>query len=221
MVTSSALRYSAMAVVLAVTCALLPNAARAQHRDGRVDTRDSRVDTRDRYRDTHRDGGLFDQVDIGPISLGGRATFFDPKDGESNWYGGAQLRLYPSRYFAIEGSVDYRRTEFGDTRIHTYPVQVSALIYPLGTTRLAPFILGGGGWYYTSVRGPNGFDDTQNRFGLHAGGGLQFFLNNRWSIDGTYRYIWLERVESQEQNITNKSFRDNGHMITIGVNFHF
>ncbi len=167
------------------------------------------------------DEGLFHQVDIGPVMLGGRATYFNPKDGGDNWYGGAQLRLYPSHYFAIEGSVDYRRNDFGATRTHTYPVQVSALIYPFGTTRLAPFILGGGGWYYTTVKGPGGFDDTQNRFGLHAGGGLQFFLNRHWSIDGTYRYIWLEKVESRDQNIVDKRFQDSGHMVTIGLNFHF
>ena len=105
--------------------------------------------------------------------------------------------------------------------MHTYPVQVSALIYPLGTTRLAPFLLGGGGWYYTTVKGPGGFDDTQNRFGAHAGGGLQFFFNKHVSIDGTYRYIWLEKIESKDQNIVDKKFQDNGHMVTAAINFHF
>ncbi len=167
------------------------------------------------------DPGLFDEVQIGPVSLGGRATYFDPKDADGQWYGGAQLRVYPSRYFALEGSVDYRRNHFADTRTDTYPVQVSALIYPFGTKRLSPFFLGGGGWYYTHVKGPGGFDDTQNRVGLHAGGGVQFFLNKTWSIDSTYRYIWLEKVESRESNILDKQFRDNGHMITIGLNFHF
>ena len=164
---------------------------------------------------------LFDQVDIGPVSIGGRATYYDSKDAGGKWYGGGQVRVYPWRYFAIEGSADYRRNDFGDTRVHSYPVQVSALIYPLGTTRLAPFILGGGGWYYTTVKGPGGFDDTQNRFGLHAGGGLQFFLNRHWSIDSTYRYIWLEKIASKDQNIVDKKFDDNGHMVTIGLNFHF
>ncbi len=167
------------------------------------------------------DEGLFNQVDIGPVSIGGRATYYDPKEGSGSWYGGGQVRFYPSRYFAFEGSADYRRNDFGDTRVHSYPVQVSALIYPLGTTRLAPFVLGGGGWYYSTVKGPGGFDDTQNRFGFHAGGGLQFFLNRHWSIDGTYRYIWLEKVESKDQNVVDKKFDDNGHMVTIGLNFHF
>jgi len=169
----------------------------------------------------HAGDGLFDQIDIGLLSIGGRATYYDPKDASGEWYGGAQVRLHPSHYFAIEGSADYRRNDFADTRVHSYPVQVSALIYPLGTTRLAPFILGGGGWYYTTVSGPGNFDSTQNRFGLHAGGGLQFFFNRHFSIDSTYRYLWLEKIESKDQNIFDKKFNDNGHMITIGVNFHF
>ncbi len=167
------------------------------------------------------DKGLFEQVDIGLLSVGGRATYVDPKDGSSRWFGGGQVRLHPSRYFAFEGSVDYRRNDIGDTRVHSYPVMVSALIYPLGTTRLAPFLLGGGGWHYTTVKGPGGFDDTQNRFGAHAGGGLQFFFNKHVSIDSTYRYLWLEKIESRDQNIVDKKFQDNGHMVTVGLNFHF
>jgi opacity protein-like surface antigen len=166
-------------------------------------------------------GYIFDDVNRGLLSIGGRATYFDPQDADGEWYGGAQARLYLGRYFGVEGSADYRRNDFNGTRTHTYPVQVSALIYPFGSTRLSPFILGGGGWYYTTVKGPGNFDDTQNRFGLHVGGGLQFMINRRFSIDGTYRYIWLEKIESKNQNITDKNFQDNGHMITIGLNFHF
>jgi opacity protein-like surface antigen len=168
-----------------------------------------------------RGWGLFDDINSGLVSIGGRATYFDPKGASGEWYGGGQVRLYLFEYLAFEGSADYRRNDFGNTRVHSYPVQVSALIYPFGTRRLSPFLLGGGGWYYTTVSGPGGFDDTQNRFGAHAGGGLQFWLNDYFSVDSTYRYIWLEKVESRDQNIKDKKFDDNGHMVTIGLNFHF
>ena len=167
------------------------------------------------------DGDLFQQMDIGFFSVGGRATYFDPKEGQSRWFGGGQVRVYPFKYLAFEGSVDYRRDDTVGSRIHTYPVQVSALIYPLGQTRLAPFLLGGGGWYYTTVKGPGNFDDTQNRFGFHAGGGLQFFFNNHVSIDSTYRYIWAEDIQSRDLNIKDKNFNGNGQMVTVGLNFHF
>ena len=164
--------------------------------------------------------GIFDEINPGTLSIGGRATYYDPKGADGVWYGGAQVRLYLLRFLAFEGSADYRRNDFDSTRVHSYPVQVSALIYPFGTRRLSPFILGGGGWYYTTVKsGP--FEDTQNRFGAHAGGGLQFWLTQHFSVDSTYRYIWLEKIESREQNITDKKFDDNGHMVTIGLNFHF
>ncbi|MGH7233678.1 MAG: outer membrane protein [Nitrospiraceae bacterium] len=165
--------------------------------------------------------GIFDDINSGLVSIGGRATYFDPKDASGEWYGGGQVRLYLFEYLAFEGSADYRRHDFDSTRVHSYPVQVSALIYPFGTRRLSPFLLGGGGWYYTTVSGPGGLDDTQNRFGAHAGGGLQFWLNNRFSVDSTYRYIWLEKIESRDVNIKDKKFDDNGHMVTIGLNFHF
>jgi opacity protein-like surface antigen len=98
---------------------------------------------------------------------------------------------------------------------------VSGLIYLLPGKRISPFILGGGGWYYTQVKGPGGLDDTQNRFGLHAGGGLQWMLTQHWSIDSTYRYIWLEQIESRDENLVEKKYENNAHMVTIGLNFHF
>ena len=40
------------------------------------------------------DNGLFQQMDIGFLSIGGRATYVDPKDGSSRWFGGGQVRLH-------------------------------------------------------------------------------------------------------------------------------
>jgi hypothetical protein len=67
--------------------------------------------------------GLFEQVNIGPVSIGGRATYYDPKDASGEWYGGAQVRLHAFRFLGLEGSADYRRKDFGNTRVHSYPVR--------------------------------------------------------------------------------------------------
>ncbi|QPD04419.1 MAG: hypothetical protein Nkreftii_002193 [Candidatus Nitrospira kreftii] len=165
--------------------------------------------------------GIFDDVDAGLFSIGGRGTYFDPKDGDGQWFGGAQVRVHPIRFLAVEGSVDYRRNDFGETRVHSYPVQGSLMIYPLGLKRISPFILGGGGWYYTTVTGPGNFDDTQHRFGGHVGGGLQVFINKHFSADASYRHIWLEKVQSKDVSLVDKKFDDTGHMITVGLNVHF
>lgn len=165
--------------------------------------------------------GLFDDVNIGLLSIGGRATYVDPKDGDANWFGGGQLRIHPFHFLAIEGSVDYRKTDINSTKVRTFPVQGSVLLYPFGTKRLSPFILGGAGWYFTNVEGPGEFDKTQHRFGAHAGGGLQLFLTDYLSLDGTYRHIWLEKIESKDASLQDKQFQDNGHMVTFGLNLHF
>jgi opacity protein-like surface antigen len=165
--------------------------------------------------------GLFDDVNIGLFSIGGRATYFDPKEGDDNWFGGGQVRIHPFHFLAVEGSVDYRRTEISSTTVRTFPVQGSLLLYPFGTKRLSPFLLGGAGWYFTNVEGPGDFDQTQHRFGAHAGGGLQLFLTEFISLDGAYRHIWLEKIESKDAGLRDKQFQDNGHMVTFGLNLHF
>lgn len=51
--------------------------------------------------------------------------------------------------------------------------------------------------------------------------GLQFFITDHFSIDSTYRHVWLERLGSRNENLEDKTFNDNGHMVTIGLNVHF
>lgn len=157
------------------------------------------------------------------VSLGGRAAFFRAQDGDSwSTYGGAQLRFYLAKVAALEGSADYRQETFPGTRVDVFPVQASLLLYLIPGYKISPYILGGGGWYFTHVKGPNNFDETSNRFGPHAGAGLQVFLNKYWSIDGSYRYAWIEDVQSREEsNLLNKSFSGRGHTITAALNFHF
>ena len=53
-------------------------------------------------------GYIFDDIDVKFLSIGGRATWFDPKDGSTRWFGGGQVRIYPLKWLAFEGSADYR-----------------------------------------------------------------------------------------------------------------
>jgi opacity protein-like surface antigen len=158
-------------------------------------------------------------IDAGKLSLGGRATYFKPVDADGNWYGGAQLRWHWSSWFALEGSADYRREDFDSTRVHVYPVQASALFYLIPNSPVTIFALAGAGWYYTTIDNPNSPNETQHRFGPHVGGGVQFFLNRHWSIDGTYRYIWLKDVDTK--NLIDAHYSDSGSMVTVALNYHF
>jgi opacity protein-like surface antigen len=163
------------------------------------------------------------QAQGGDVSLGGRGMYFKPDDGTGVWSGGAQLRLHLTSVWAVEGSVDYRRETFdgGDTRVYNYPVQASLLAYLMPGSPISPFLLAGGGWYYTRTDGPNGYEQTQDRFGPHVGAGVEAYLNSSWSIDGTYRYIWVKDVESRNASLLDANYSDSGHMVTAGLNYHF
>jgi len=155
------------------------------------------------------------------VSIGGRAMYFRPKganDGALS--GGAQVRMHLSPMFALEGSIDYRKSTFGDVVVDVYPVQASLLVYLMPSSRLTPFVLGGGGWYYTHVRAP--YEKTQYRFGPHAGAGLKLSLSKFWSIDGSYRYLWTRDINSEDlSHPAGRNFSDNGYMLTASLNHHF
>jgi opacity protein-like surface antigen len=157
------------------------------------------------------------------LSLGGRAAWYQADNGLGNnqWYGGAQARLHLTKTWAVEGSGDYRQRLDNGSRISVVPVQASLEVYPLPTLfHIAPFALAGVGWYYTRVNAPNGFNSTQHRFGPHVGLGAEFFLNHRWSVDATYRHVWISDI-NEPNTSTNQRLRDSGHQMTAGINFHF
>lgn len=164
-------------------------------------------------------------ADMSGVSFGPRAVFFDPKDAdEGKWFGGAQLRFYGD-FLGLEGSVDYRKDEFfNDTvEVITWPVQASLLGF-LGDSDMAirPYLLAGGGWYFTTVEvDALNQDETDNRFGVHAGAGLQAMLSPVMSISADYRYVWLEKLKTQDAALQDKEFKDSGSQITAALNFHF
>lgn len=160
-----------------------------------------------------------DMGDRSGLSLGGRAAYLEPDDSEAGGgelHGGAQVRIGLGEIFGIEGSADYRQAEFGNRTLDIYPVQASLLAYILPGKPVSPFILAGAGWYFTSVRD----GDTDNRFGPHVGAGLSAFIHPRWSLDATYRYVFVDDVDAVGE-LPNRSFKDRGHMGTVGINFHF
>ena len=46
-------------------------------------------------------------------------------------------------------------------------------------------------------------------------------MSRYWSIDATYRYIWLEDIKSKDVTLIDKKFDDRGHMVTLALNYHF
>jgi opacity protein-like surface antigen len=154
------------------------------------------------------------------VTFGGRAAYYRPKGADHGTLnGGAQLRLHLTSVLAVEGSGDYRQNKFGGTTVDVVPVQASLLAYLAPNWVVSPYVLGGVGWYYTHIQGASG---STNRYGPHAGAGLEVALNRHWTIDGSYRYMWTQSLTAPTTTSpAGKNFSDNGFMLPAALNYRF
>lgn len=154
------------------------------------------------------------------VTFGGRAAYYRPKDADHGTLnGGAQLRLHFTSVLAVEGSVDYRQNSFASTTVDEVPVQLSAMLYLMPSAIFSPYILGGVGWYYTHIQG---FNTSTNRFGPHAGAGVEVALAPHWTVDGSFRYLWTQSLTAPTTaSPAGKNFSDNGFMLTTALNYRF
>lgn len=157
------------------------------------------------------------------LEIGARGAYFKPDRADGAWSPGGVLRIHLGKVWALEGTADFRQQYAGANdayRITTYPVQASLLAYIFPDSPVTPYVLGGVGWYNQHIRGP-GIDNTSDKVGPHAGGGLAVYIGRFWSMDATYRFIWVEADSSTDARLEDKRFNDRGHMITAGLNYHF
>lgn len=169
-----------------------------------------------------RDSGGDDYDAARPgVTFGGRAMYFRPKQADGgSLNGGAQLRFHLTPVIAVEASADYRQNEFEGTTVDVIPAQGSLMLYLAPGLGVSPYLLGGLGWYYTHVKGSGG--KTNHRFGPHAGAGLEVALNRRWSVDGSYRYLWTQDLQAPTRaHPAGRNFSDNGFMLTTALNHRF
>jgi hypothetical protein len=139
---------------------------------------------------------LAQSVGIGPRLTFARGSADTPDSSQR--FTGASLRLGGGRS-AIELAMDYRNDVAGTLteRVKSYPVQASLLLYPV-RARIAPYVLGGVGWYsqrVTRFSAPTGTvvvnDATTRKMGLHAGFGAEVRPHRRVGVYGDYRYTRL------------------------------
>lgn len=129
-----------------------------------------------------------------------------PDADRGTWTAGIQARLHISPALAVEGAVTYHKNSYGDGDAHVtqYPVQVSALIYPLPNAQFSPYLVGGGGWYYSRISYEGALsglsNETENTYGTHAGAGLEIRLGSSVMIDADLRTIFLHARSSAFQS---------------------
>jgi opacity protein-like surface antigen len=163
------------------------------------------------------------------VGVGGRlawVTADSDADVDSVRFIGGQLRLL-SRSWGLELSVDHHSESFEllNQKVSELPIQASLLL-KLGGGRVAPFLLGGPGWYRRKVELLNGPDDPDletTEFGWHAGFGLEVRAARHFGIHGDYRYTFLDFGDDEEDEgfIGGLLPGHRGSMWTLGATFYF
>jgi hypothetical protein len=148
------------------------------------------------------------------VSIGPRMSFVrpDPAVGTaSDRYTGGAVRLGLSPRTAIELAMDWRSSTSEDAaiRIRDYPLQGSLLVYPMRGP-LAPYLLGGVGWYSQRMEALSGAEvlshQTVRRMGYHGGIGGDLKLGRRATLFADYRYTFLRFGRDADEGASGGGF---------------
>ncbi len=111
-------------------------------------------------------------------------------------FAGAFVRLRSGRV-GLEASMDYRSMKDATetVAVKSYPLQGS-LLYYLSTGGIAPYLIGGIGYYTLrldeAAAGNLDLNPTGHSVGYHAGAGTEVLLGRRASIFIDYRYTFVD-----------------------------
>ena len=138
---------------------------------------------------------------------------------------GGQVRLLSGRT-GFEISLDRHSESFPllNQKVTETPIQASLLLR-MGRGRLAPFLLGGGGWYRRKVAALDGAGDvsvTTTEFGWHAGAGLELQPIKHLGIHGDYRFTFLDFKRNEDEGFIGGLLPGHrGSMWTLGATVYF
>ena len=161
------------------------------------------------------------------FGIGARVAWVHPDtevDVDAIRYFGGQVRAMGKRV-GVELSMD-RHTETLEAlnqKLTETPVQLSLILK--GKSKVAPFLLGGPGWYRRKVEaidGPSDLDVSTTEFGWHAGIGLEIMAGKHFGIHGDYRYTFLNFHDDSSVAIIGGILPGHrGSMWTLGTTVYF
>ena len=164
------------------------------------------------------------------FGVGGRIAWVKADsdvDVDSVRFNGGQIRLVSKRW-GLEVSLDRNSEEFEaiNQKVTATPIQTSLLLRLAGGS-VAPYLLGGPGWYKRHVEpidGPDDLDLDTTEFGWHAGGGLEILAGRHFGIHADYRYTFLDFGEDDDEEegfVGGLIPGHRGSMWTIGATIYF
>lgn len=157
---------------------------------------------------------------VGKLGLGVHASNVSSATEEDervfDW--GLHARARISNVLGIEGSLDFRTEEIEDSTLSLYPIQVSALFYPLPASRIGLYGLIGLGFTRSSASGSLFGEDAENTdFGYHWGFGAE--IGSRGSaFFADIRYLDLNIDLSK---IIVPDFNTKGWQFKFGYTYYF
>lgn len=160
-------------------------------------------------------------VQAGMADVGARAGYMRFSEADDGAFlGGLFFRTDWHGVVFIDGSVYYHSEEVSDgADLELIPIQLSAMLFLLGRDNiLNPFVLGGGGLYWsrTTITGQD--TNSEFDFGWHLGLGADYNISDRMFIEGDFRYIWLD--SSSDNQTFSDSLKNFNHWIAgVGIGF--
>jgi opacity protein-like surface antigen len=118
-------------------------------------------------------------------------------DDQVKMSGGLAFRTNLAPMLMTELGASYRNDEYfnGDLTVHQWPITASLYLTPVP----ALYAGAGVGWYHTTLDYADALgisNTTDEKFGVHVGGGLQVPLAPMASLDLGGRYVFMEKQES-------------------------
>ena len=141
-------------------------------------------------------------------------TELDDADAKTGFVGLVNGGYMFSPFFGVQTDLGYFETS-GDhnLKVASIPLAVSLkLAIPIAFVE--PYFLGGGGVYFTKLKGDDAFSDVSSTdFGAHAAGGVNFIFG-KFQVGAEARYIWLKATDIED--LTVEGFQVMG---TLGMRF--
>jgi len=152
------------------------------------------------------------QEKFGPMYFGVSGGVYAPagtdlndSDAKTGFVGLVNGGYMFSPFFGVQTDLGYFETS-GDhnLKVASIPLAVSLkLAIPIAFVE--PYVLGGGGVYFTKLKGDEFSDASSTDFGAHAAGGVNFIFG-KFQVGAEARYIWLT-ASNDIQDITIEGFQ--------------
>ena len=139
--------------------------------------------------------------------LGVYGSYWDTKDADSGFGGGAKLSMSFGQYFAVEA----RGTYFNDLSKDEGPLNVDLQVIPVEaglvlnmplSDAVTPYIGGGGGYYFLKADTDAGSVDIDDEVGWYAIAGLEIKLSDAVALFAEGKYTGVEGT-AKNDNVDN------------------